>query len=73
MTRLILIIISIYKSIFSKSLKAVFGGGCRFTPTCSEYAYQAVQKYGVLKGVSLASKRVLRCNAFSPVKFDPVN
>jgi hypothetical protein len=73
MTRLILILIGIYKSFFSKPLKVFFGGGCRFTPTCSEYAYEAVQKYGVLKGISLASKRILRCNAFSPVAFDPVN
>ncbi len=73
MTRLVLFLISIYKSYFSKILKVLFGGGCRFTPTCSEYAYIAVQKHGALKGVFLASKRVLRCNIFSPVAFDPVN
>ena len=46
---------------------------CRFTPTCSAYAYEAITKYGALKGGWLAFKRLLRCNPFykgSP--YDPV-
>ncbi|MCD6107161.1 MAG: membrane protein insertion efficiency factor YidD [Caldisericaceae bacterium] len=45
---------------------------CRFTPTCSDYAVQAVEKYGVKKGGWLAVKRVLRCNPFFPGGNDPV-
>jgi putative membrane protein insertion efficiency factor len=45
---------------------------CRFTPTCSEYAIQAVGKYGVKKGGWLAVKRVLRCNPFFPGGNDPI-
>ena len=46
--------------IFYKKYISV-GSFCRFTPTCSEYTYQAVEKYGVIKGLWLGLKRVLRC------------
>ena len=45
---------------------------CRYIPTCSEYALQAVEKYGAVKGVILAIKRVLRCNPMSEGGYDPV-
>ncbi len=46
---------------------------CRFTPTCSQYAYEAIQKYGALKGGWLALRRLLRCNPFYKGDFyDPV-
>jgi putative membrane protein insertion efficiency factor len=45
---------------------------CRFHPTCSEYAAQAVEIHGVLKGSALATGRVLRCNPWSDGGFDPV-
>ena len=45
---------------------------CRFLPTCSEYAYEAIVKYGALKGGCLAVWRVLRCNPFCKGGYDPV-
>jgi len=45
---------------------------CRYTPTCSEYTYQAVEKYGVIKGCWLGFKRVLRCHPWSKGGYDPV-
>lgn len=45
---------------------------CRFYPSCSHYAYQAIYKHGAIKGVLLAIWRVLRCNPFNPGGFDPV-
>ena len=45
---------------------------CRFIPTCSEYACQAVEKYGAVKGGYLAARRVLRCNPFHEGGYDPV-
>lgn len=45
---------------------------CRFYPTCSQYAYEAIAKYGIIKGGRLAIWRVLRCNPFNPGGYDPV-
>ena len=45
---------------------------CRFTPTCSNYAIEAIKIHGSLKGTYLATKRVLRCNPFSKPGYDPV-
>ncbi|MDR1718895.1 MAG: membrane protein insertion efficiency factor YidD [Dysgonamonadaceae bacterium] len=45
---------------------------CRFTPTCSEYAIQAVKKYGPFKGFFLAVKRILRCHPYGGYGYDPV-
>lgn len=47
-------------------------GYCRFKPTCSEYAFSAIEKYGVLKGGIMSFWRVLRCNPFSKGGWDPV-
>ena len=45
---------------------------CRYEPTCSEYAAQAIAKHGPIKGAGLAAWRLLRCNPWSPGGFDPV-
>jgi hypothetical protein len=45
---------------------------CRFYPTCSHYGYQAVAKYGLLKGGAMAAWRVVRCQPFNPGGYDPV-
>jgi putative membrane protein insertion efficiency factor len=45
---------------------------CRYTPTCSEYAMEAIEKHGVLRGGWLATRRVVSCNPFSHGGYDPV-
>ncbi|WP_251621303.1 membrane protein insertion efficiency factor YidD [Odoribacter lunatus] len=45
---------------------------CRYTPTCSEYALQAIQKYGPFKGALLAIKRIISCNPWGGSGYDPV-
>jgi putative membrane protein insertion efficiency factor len=63
-------LIRLYQASFAKTLSP---DTCRFYPSCSHYGYQAVYKYGVLKGGVLAVWRVLRCNPFNPGGYDPVH
>jgi putative membrane protein insertion efficiency factor len=65
----LLALIRFYQLTFSRAMP---GGTCRFYPTCSHYGYQAIYRYGVLKGGWLATWRVLRCQPFSRGGYDPV-
>ncbi len=53
-------------------LSPLLGGHCRFYPTCSHYTYGAIEKHGLLKGVFLGGKRLLKCHPFHPGGVDPV-
>ena len=53
-------------------LSPLFMPACRFHPTCSEYAFEAVERYGSVKGSWLALRRILRCHPFHAGGFDPV-
>jgi putative membrane protein insertion efficiency factor len=53
-------------------LSPLVGQRCKYYPSCSEYAAQAVQRYGILRGLVLAGWRLLRCNPWSQGGFDPV-
>ncbi|HXV61810.1 MAG TPA: membrane protein insertion efficiency factor YidD [Vicinamibacteria bacterium] len=58
--------------LYQVSLAWLFRGACRFYPSCSEYAVEAVGKHGAFRGARLASARLLRCHPFSPGGVDPV-
>lgn len=58
--------------VYRYTLSYVLGRQCRFTPTCSVYARQALQKHGLLRGVWLAVRRVGRCHPWGGAGFDPV-
>lgn len=45
---------------------------CRFTPTCSQYMIEAIEQFGIIKGIYLGIKRILRCNPFGKTGYDPV-
>ena len=68
MKKLVLALLRGYKKYISPSL----GNNCRFLPTCSEYAMEAVERHGIVKGGLLSSWRILRCNPFGRRGYDPV-
>jgi len=68
MRRLMILLVRMYQRFVSP----LFPPHCRFTPTCSEYAVQALGKYGVLKGGVISLKRILKCHPFHPGGDDPL-
>ncbi len=66
--RLLIGLIRLYQC----TLAAIFGGHCRFHPTCSAYAIQALETHGLVRGVWLVFKRVLKCHPWHPGGSDPV-
>lgn len=66
--RVALGLIRLYQNTISKVLPP----SCRFYPSCSHYGYEAIEKYGVMKGGWMAIKRVSRCHPFHPGGYDPV-
>ncbi|MCK5879269.1 MAG: membrane protein insertion efficiency factor YidD [Holophagae bacterium] len=69
MKRLLLVLIKGYRRFISP----IFPSSCRFTPTCSQYCYEAIEKYGIWKGGWMAMKRIFRCNPFHRGGHDPVS
>jgi putative membrane protein insertion efficiency factor len=70
----LLALIRLYQRTLSPALPALFGPacGCRFTPTCSHYATDAVREHGALAGTWLAARRLVKCTPLHPGGFDPV-
>jgi len=66
--RLLISILKIYRNYLSP-LKLQT---CRFCPTCSEYAIESLQKFGLVKGLFKSAKRILKCHPFHPGGYDPV-
>lgn len=57
---------------YQRFISPLFPPACRFTPTCSQYAVEALQKHGLLKGLWLAVRRLLRCHPWGGSGYDPV-
>ncbi len=72
MKQLALLLLKFYKWMVSPFFERLFGQACRFTPTCSEYAMDAVEKYGVLKGSKISLVRFVSCNPLSRPRHWPV-
>ncbi|MEM1059994.1 MAG: membrane protein insertion efficiency factor YidD [Verrucomicrobiota bacterium] len=73
MRYLLIFLVRVYRAV-GGPLKAMFGaaGCCRFQPTCSQYAIQALQLHGAFKGSWLALRRILRCHPWGGYGYDPV-
>ena len=65
---ILIFLIQLYRYLFSP----ILGSNCRFNPTCSLYAIEAIVKHGVLIGIFLAIKRILKCHPWGKFGFDPV-
>jgi putative membrane protein insertion efficiency factor len=72
MNRILLALLWIYKRTLSPLLHTLGAGGCRFQPTCSEYAVRAIAMHGIWRGSALALWRLLRCHPFSRGGLDQV-
>ena len=71
MKKILISIINFYQIHISKFV-GDWGVYCKFHPTCSEYTKQAIEKYGVFKGIGLGIARIIRCNPFSKGGYDPL-
>jgi len=58
--------------VYQKTLSPLLGPTCRFYPSCSHYAYEAIQRYGAIRGGWMAIRRLSRCQPFNPGGYDPV-
>ena len=58
--------------LYQLTLSQVMPPSCRFAPSCSQYTYEAISKFGFFKGVWLGTKRLTRCHPFRPGGYDPV-
>ncbi|HPX40200.1 MAG TPA: membrane protein insertion efficiency factor YidD [Candidatus Hydrogenedentes bacterium] len=72
MAKVLVVLIRGYQYGISPLLSAILGPSCRFTPSCSQYAIEAVERYGVIRGIGYAIWRVARCHSYSRGGYDPV-
>jgi putative membrane protein insertion efficiency factor len=69
---LLIALVRLYQKLLSPLLNFMFGPRCRFHPTCSAYAVQALEQHGALRGSVLAARRIARCHPLNDGGFDPV-
>jgi putative membrane protein insertion efficiency factor len=58
--------------IYQHTLSLFFGPCCRFFPSCSSYALESIERFGVIRGIKISFKRLIKCHPFNPGGYDPV-
>lgn len=58
--------------LYQRILSPMLGAHCRYTPSCSQYAVESIQEWGVIKGMALGGKRIMRCHPWGASGYDPV-
>ena len=71
-TQLALMMLRIYRKILSPMIMGIYGPACRFEPSCSEYAHQAIATHGFMRGGTMAARRLARCHPLGGHGHDPV-
>ena len=71
MARLLMLLIRGYQLTLSRAIRFLFGDVCRFTPSCSAYAFECIRMHGALRGSLLSVKRLAKCHPFHPGGHDP--
>ena len=72
MRALLIGLVRLYQRLVSPVLNAISGPRCRFHPTCSAYAVQALERHGAVRGSILAARRIVRCHPLNDGGFDPI-
>ena len=72
MNKLVSAVFCFFIKVYKICISPFFPPSCRFTPTCSSYAIEAITKYGAWKGILLTFKRIIRCNPYCKGGYDPV-
>lgn len=67
MKKILILLIKMYQKVTKSNVRV-----CKYYPTCSDYTKQAIEKYGVIKGIALGFYRILRCNPWSYGGYDPL-
>jgi putative membrane protein insertion efficiency factor len=71
MTRWLSMLLIAAVRFYQRGISPLLGPSCRFTPTCSQYMIEAIQKYGAIRGVVKGIRRICRCHPFQPGGYDP--
>ena len=72
MSSVVIGLLKFYKKFISPVFEGMFGSACRFTPTCSQYTIEALEKFGFVKGITLGLKRIIKCHPWGGSGWDPV-
>lgn len=73
MKNILIFIVKVYKQAVSPHAERLFGNACRFTPSCSEYTIEALEKFGAMKGLIMGLSRLAKCHPFGGFGYDPID